>query len=70
MGDFERRTPVDRRRASRNGRRVTDPATPDVGNYLEQDRSGVNPTRETVGKPGTESITGSARSSTVVHHNE
>jgi hypothetical protein len=31
MSDIERRTRVSRRRITRNGRRVTDPATPPVG---------------------------------------
>jgi hypothetical protein len=32
MSDIERRSRADRRRISRNGRRVTDPATPAVDN--------------------------------------
>jgi hypothetical protein len=35
MTDIERRTPIARRRVSRNGRRVTDPATPAVGDCHE-----------------------------------
>jgi hypothetical protein len=36
MDDIERRSRTDRRRVSRNGRRVTDPATPAVDNDRER----------------------------------
>jgi hypothetical protein len=46
MDDMERRARVNRRRVSRNGRRVTDPATPPVDNSLEV--TGAVPAQESL----------------------
>jgi hypothetical protein len=46
MDDMERRARVNRRRVSRNGRRVTDPATPPVDNSLEVGLTGAVPAQE------------------------